>query len=517
MARARLFTRFLLGLAAAWVYASPCFAQLRIATWNTEDGPTSPFSSDFITIVTAMGQESVNGIAKPVDLFILQEQGITTASNLASMLNTIYGVDTYQSSLDPLTDIDGDIFDDKLGYVWNSATLSIDPSDFVAINTTGPRPAYRALWQPVGYTDPGAAFYTYSSHFKAGQNTSDENTRAQEAARLRQNGNSLGPSANIIYAGDYNIYGSFETAYQNLTTFAGDGLPIDPKNGGFNKFTHSQDPGGAMNDRFDFQLISEEMNDSEGVALIDNVFGYRSFGNDGSHNFNQPITTGIGAASNVLSALASAADHLPVVVDYQLPAVLDVLVSAIPSQVDLGVTVNVDVFIENVAQVVGVLGADELEYTLSTSGDLTGAHSGTLLALAGEVAHAIGLDTSTPGMKSGTLTVSSTSEAAENALFTLPISFEVLSSLLPGDFNGDGMVDILDLDILSSNFGTIGGATPADGDANSDSNVDILDLDILSAHFGANSASASVPEPSALLALGALLSYLARKRQEKLG
>lgn len=72
-----------------------------------------------------------------------------------------------------------------------------------------------------------------------------------------------------------------------------------------------------------------------------------------------------------------------------------------------------------------------------------------------------------------------------------------------GDFNGDGVVDILDLDILSTNFGQMGGAaTPDDGDANDDGKVDILDLDLLSSNFGATtSASASVPEPAAFALL----------------
>lgn len=69
---------------------------------------------------------------------------------------------------------------------------------------------------------------------------------------------------------------------------------------------------------------------------------------------------------------------------------------------------------------------------------------------------------------------------------------------VPGDANGDGSVDILDLDILSSNFGMTGGAIYNDADFNGDGSVDILDLDILSANFG-SVTPAAVPEPASLI------------------
>ncbi|MEO0531966.1 MAG: dockerin type I domain-containing protein [Planctomycetota bacterium] len=64
----------------------------------------------------------------------------------------------------------------------------------------------------------------------------------------------------------------------------------------------------------------------------------------------------------------------------------------------------------------------------------------------------------------------------------------------PGDANGDGAVDLLDLDILGANFGSTD-AGVAQGDFNGDGNVDLLDLDILGANFG-NVSAVSVPEPA---------------------
>lgn len=87
-----------------------------------------------------------------------------------------------------------------------------------------------------------------------------------------------------------------------------------------------------------------------------------------------------------------------------------------------------------------------------------------------------------------------------------------LSPLIPGDVNGDGVVDLLDLDIIGFNFGLMP-ATRCEGDLNGDGKVDLLDLDILGSTFG-NSGSLSVPEPAALplavLLVGALAATAGR-------
>ena len=68
-----------------------------------------------------------------------------------------------------------------------------------------------------------------------------------------------------------------------------------------------------------------------------------------------------------------------------------------------------------------------------------------------------------------------------------------IGSSLQADFNGDGTVDLLDLDILGADFGMT--APPATADANGDGNVDLLDLDILGAEFGMSSGSAVPSRP----------------------
>ena len=88
-----------------------------------------------------------------------------------------------------------------------------------------------------------------------------------------------------------------------------------------------------------------------------------------------------------------------------------------------------------------------------------------------------------------------------------------LGGELPGDANGDGSVDVSDLGILATNYGTIGGMVWADADFTADGNVDVSDLGILATNYGTTSASA-VPEPSSVvLLLGVLSASLLWRRR----
>ncbi|MEM9296428.1 MAG: dockerin type I domain-containing protein, partial [Planctomycetota bacterium] len=73
-------------------------------------------------------------------------------------------------------------------------------------------------------------------------------------------------------------------------------------------------------------------------------------------------------------------------------------------------------------------------------------------------------------------------------------------SVLPGDANADGVVDLLDFDVLAQNFGASTANGAADGDFNADGVVDLLDFDILAQNFGASSPS-TIPEPTSLAIL----------------
>ena len=77
---------------------------------------------------------------------------------------------------------------------------------------------------------------------------------------------------------------------------------------------------------------------------------------------------------------------------------------------------------------------------------------------------------------------------------------------IPGDFNVDGVLSLADIDAFASAYG-MSHASFENGDLNGDTLVDLVDLDLLSVVFfppNSSSSSTSVPEPSSGL-LGVLL------------
>ena len=68
------------------------------------------------------------------------------------------------------------------------------------------------------------------------------------------------------------------------------------------------------------------------------------------------------------------------------------------------------------------------------------------------------------------------------------------------DLNMDGFVDIFDINLVSSNWGT---ASPM-GDANKDGTVDIFDVNLISAnwHPAPSGGGTAVPEPAAWVLFG---------------
>lgn len=340
--------------------------------------------------------------------------------------------------------------------------------------------------------------------------------------------------------------GSFtngEAVDPTLTTYNGTALTtnLNWNNNSAHALYHTQSPSdgsiggqatGGMDDRFDFQLVSRSLNDGEGVDYIGTTNpdpgnlateqSYRTFGHNGS-GYNQAashssntgfdwIMTELGLSTTVRNTVRTSAakhDHAPVVVDYQLPAVLDAMISAYTGEVEVGAMEDILVSVANAANVLAPVAADELDFTITISGDLLiggnplGMYAGTDYALGSGLDHLVSLDTSTPGLKSGVITVQASSQAAANPLMTFPINFEVIETGIPGDFDGDDDVDGEDFLIWQR-----GETTPP------------LDADLLAAwelNYGTEppplAATTTVPEPSGLLLLSAGLALIGTARR----
>ncbi len=84
----------------------------------------------------------------------------------------------------------------------------------------------------------------------------------------------------------------------------------------------------------------------------------------------------------------------------------------------------------------------------------------------------------------------------------------VVESVIPGDSNLDGGVDLIDLSLLATHFGGVEKSW-SEGDFNRDQMVDLIDLSLLAANFG---STVSTPEPHAAIMLAAGLFGFVRRR-----
>jgi hypothetical protein len=300
------------------MFVSSTSATIRIVAYNCVNRPNNTTQDNhFRAVFEAIGNESVNGIAKRLDLLVVSETDTGSRLRLPQILNDLYGVTTYDVNTSSTSQAVGG---DRTGVVFDTSTLTL--LDTIDLTNIGLRPILRAHFRPVGQTDPNSDFYVYAVHLKASDTPSDRATRAAEVTRLRANADALGEGAHIIFAGDFNLYRSSEDAWRNMLD-AGNAQAFDPLDspGDWHDDAafislHSQRPDTVMDDRFDFQFVTGEFLDGSGLDYVSG--SYHVFGNNGTHTFGDRISTGTGASQAVLTALENASDHLPVVADYEV-------------------------------------------------------------------------------------------------------------------------------------------------------------------------------------------------------
>ncbi len=207
--------------------------------------------------------------------------------------------------------------------------------------------------RPVGYESEDANLRIYTVHLKASQGSTNEAKRLGEVQAMRVRMESFPAGQNYIVTGDFNIYDSYESAYSYMLGSSG-GLagivedPIDAPGNWHNSYSfaylHTQSPRttsfgggstGGMDDRFDMILSSPALRDGSGFEIIPAT--YTPFGNDGAH-FNHALTDPPAhptLSPAVITALHNGSDHLPVTVEFSLPAIL-----LMEDELDLGVTIT---------------------------------------------------------------------------------------------------------------------------------------------------------------------------------
>jgi len=189
-----------------------------------------------------------------------------------------------------------------------------------------------------------AFLYTYVTHLKSSQGSDNEQIRLEMVSAFTEHLETIPADAQVILAGDFNLYYSDEPAYQALLSPENNVVLEDPLDMP-GEWTESSFPdksimtqstrtsqingdgaGGGVDDRFDFMLCSSNMLDGSGGYQYTNN-SYFALGNNGDC-YNQNITdcapTNFTVPQSVMTALYYMSDHLPVVMQVSLDQTLSV-------------------------------------------------------------------------------------------------------------------------------------------------------------------------------------------------
>jgi len=182
----------------------------------------------------------------------------------------------------------------------------------------------------------------FVAHLKAGNSSSDANTRASMVTTAMTYIRTHDLPENMLFMGDFNVYTSNEQAYKNfIYSYNGIQYFFDPVNreGDWNnnysyrdvhtQSTHSQNVAcfsyGGLDDRFDFILSSESLlQGTKKMQLL--TESYHALGNDGEH-YNKSINdspSNTSAPSAIIDALFNMSDHLPVLAKIKVDAAVGI-------------------------------------------------------------------------------------------------------------------------------------------------------------------------------------------------
>jgi hypothetical protein len=349
--------------------------------------------------------------------------------------------------------------------------------------TQSPRDNQRWRVRLIGYgAGVGSELYLYAGHLKASDGSAEQARKMPESTRVRSDAAALPAGSSYIFGADFNVQTSARNYYQVLVG-SGTGQFFDPINrpGAWNadcsfRNIHTQEPtsasSGGMDDRHDQLLISGTLRDGQGISYIphnpggnilapfvsstgscnsgassawfDANHSYRCWGNDGNH-YNLGIAdtstisnTMVGQTiAQALITTCAGNGHLPVYLDLQVPARL----GAPTDPINLGTvtqnsTVSYTLQVTNAADTARYSkdgtgwGIDGLSYSLAVTPGAFSISGGTgpfertaTAAPATANSHSISLDTTTPGVKNATLTI--TSDDPDNPTRVITLSATV--------------------------------------------------------------------------------------------
>jgi hypothetical protein len=414
--------------------STSAFSQIRVVSYNSAQFNGDPTA--MTEVLQAASDDDSHGFALPVSIFLFQEVDEAELSTLQKVVGSTYTMATF-------TDQNDSSWGGAQAMFYLSTQFLEHSQSHNDIFTNAGRHADRWGLDLLGYDN--LRIYVYSMHLKAGSSSAEKEIRRDGAENVRDDIKTLPAGSRIIVAGDMNFYNPSEPAYIWFTD-AGDGQLHDPLGTGSswggesNALKHTQSPllsqqggliGGGLDDRFDFQFLSPTLLDGDGVSLIEGT--YRSLGNDGQH-YNMSINTGNNfyfpgdtARGNTLAdQLYLASDHLPLIADYQVPALLGWSMDPAADRIIVGASTSVDITIANEANVLVPQGADQLDVTVEVVGDLDGTEQVSVPAMSDPEIVSFPLDTLVVGQWQATMTLTASNEGVQDAPEVTELSGEVI-------------------------------------------------------------------------------------------
>lgn len=439
-------------------------AQIRVGHWNVCAFKGS--SAAITRVLQAMHADNKPGWAQPLDIITFNEvtssvrTSLQSAVNAAAPAGVTYTLATYTSASGE------DSASGAQALFYRSDRFTEVTAQHQDIFTGASRYGDRWVLQLTGYTDAKSRIYVYGAHLKASTGSSNESLRTTGMQALRSNADALGAGVPVIFTGDFNFYSNAEGGYQAMIA-AGTAQGIDPYGtgnwvGSSHAVKHTQAPavsptgglvGGGLNDRFDFIVPSAAASDGNGISML--TSSMRAVGNDGSH-YNTDIGAGNNtyfpgelARSNALADdLMIASDHIPQLLEFTVPAKMSAqFATALPTKAIRGIACPLTVNIQNAASYVNSSGVDALPYSVACTGGVAGTASGTAALNPAISTATVNLNTATTGTITGTVNVTSTGEAVENASIALPVSVQVIRPSNPS------LDPVADLDSVSLSLG----------------------------------------------------------------
>jgi hypothetical protein len=248
------------------------------------------------------------------------------------------GIDYYQRG--PLTNQSGGTIANMIYY--DSRKLTLYKSN--SINTSyRDINGYTFYYNADNLSSGDTIFMTFwIAHLKAGTGYANESARLVQTQKLMNRIANSGLPGNYTFSGDFNLYGSEEPAYQELTEYSNSLYRFyDPVNSpGYwhnnplfadlhTQSTHSQYDdcfsNGGLDDRFDIILVSPYIYyGSDRLHLVEG--SYHTVGQDGLRfNGSVLVPTNNSIPNEVAQALYHQSDHLPVVMDMVIDAHVGVI------------------------------------------------------------------------------------------------------------------------------------------------------------------------------------------------